>query len=83
VLSRGRIVGVSWLGWFGVLGARIDLAGGDEQETDSGARECCRSGRRPMRKMVATIFFSGLFIFGLFFIHGFFSDFFWVFLSDF
>jgi hypothetical protein len=42
---------------FGVLGAGVDLAGGDEQEADLGARECCRSGRRPMRKMVATIFF--------------------------
>jgi hypothetical protein len=51
-----------------VLGTGVDLA--------NGSWTALMVKSRPQREMVATIFFSGLFIFGLFLIHEFFSDFF-------
>jgi hypothetical protein len=84
VPSRGT-AGVPWLRRFGVSRAGVDLAGGDEQEADLGARECCHSGRRPMRKMVATnfFFFFGYSFLDFFLLMGFIFIFifiFWVFL---
>jgi hypothetical protein len=63
----GSIMPASIFLWFS--GAGFDLA--------NGSWTALMVKSRPQREMVATIFFfSGLFIFGLFLIHEFFSDFF-------